>query len=175
MAVTETLGTASELTAAGIAADNLVVALYFGLLFALARNLPPEEEAAEAVRLSSFGVLGGLGVFVVMLFVCCVVCVCVQTCEPDRFPSCQSQFCHGQEGAASSSRGPRGEPWGAPSSKSNTNPALSRQPPASPALGYLQALSVSSGLCLLGTWISASLFKGAISSLPVISLLAVRW
>lgn len=47
VAVTETLGTASELTAAGIAADNLVVALYFGLLFLLARGLPPEAEEEE--------------------------------------------------------------------------------------------------------------------------------
>ena len=47
VAVTETLGTASELTAAGIAADNLVVALYFGLLFLMARGLPPEAEEQE--------------------------------------------------------------------------------------------------------------------------------
>jgi hypothetical protein len=62
----------------------------------------------------------------------------------------------------------QGEPWG-PSKTRNSGP------PDSPALGYLRALSISSGLCLLGTFVSATVFKGAISSLPVISLLAVRF
>jgi uncharacterized membrane protein len=34
--VTETLHTSAELVAAGIAADNLVVSLYFAVLFAVA-------------------------------------------------------------------------------------------------------------------------------------------
>lgn len=72
------------------------------------------------------------------------------------------------------SRQQHGEPWGGGVSPSK-NAAAARPSsfPDSPALGYLQALSISSGLCLLGTWISATVFQGAISSLPVISLLAV--
>ena len=52
VAVTETLATSSELTAAGIAADNLVVSFYFALLFMLASEYAagPEEPADEVCR-----------------------------------------------------------------------------------------------------------------------------
>jgi uncharacterized membrane protein len=42
-----------------------------------------------------------------------------------------------------------------------------------PALGYLKALSLSCVLCMVGTCVSEGLLRGAISSLPVISLLSV--
>ena len=108
VAVTETLGTSSELTAAGIAADNLVVSFYFGLLFWLARDLLPEEEGE---------------------------------------------------------RGGGGEPWAVRRKEEEEEDA--------PALGYLKALSLSSVLCLVGTVISEGLLQGAISSLPIISLLSI--
>ena len=70
MAVTETLGTASELTAAGIAADNLVVALYFGLLFALARNLPAEAEGVEGAGEVGWWVCRAFGRVLVYMKLC---------------------------------------------------------------------------------------------------------
>jgi uncharacterized membrane protein len=42
--VTETLQTSAELFAAGIAADNLVVSLYFAVLFTAASELSPAGE-----------------------------------------------------------------------------------------------------------------------------------
>lgn len=43
MAVSEALGTSPSVVAAGIAADNVICALYFTLLFALASKIPPES------------------------------------------------------------------------------------------------------------------------------------
>lgn len=152
MAVTETLGTSAELTAAGIAADNLVVALYFGLLFALARGLPPEAEEAAAGEVRGLVGRSMSGIWRVSAPFGRLISFGLQASGPS--PA-------------------KGEPWRVPP-PSNKALLSSHAASDSPALGYLQALTVSSGLCLLGTWISATLLKGAISSLPVISLLAVR-
>lgn len=116
VAVSETLGTSAELTAAGIAADNLVVSFYFGLLFWLARHILPEKEEEEA-----------------------------------------------GEGAVVGEGGER-EEWARRAMAMEADP---------PALGYLKALSLSCVLCMVGTWVSEGLLKGAISSLPIISLLSV--
>lgn len=115
VAVSETLGMSAELTAAGIAADNLVVSFYFGLLFWLARDLEPEDEVLHANGEGGGGPKG--------------------TREPVEQAT-----------------------WSA------TEP---------PALGYLKALSLASLLCMVGTWVSEGLLQGAISSIPVISLLSV--
>jgi Protein of unknown function (DUF819) len=42
VAVSEALGTSPSVVAAGVAADNVICALYFTLLFALASKIPPE-------------------------------------------------------------------------------------------------------------------------------------
>jgi len=117
VAVSETLGTSAELTAAGIAADNLVVSFYLGLLFWLARHILPEQEEEEGVG----GAVGVAG-------------------EGER------------------------EEWARRAMAMEADP---------PALGYLKALSLSCVLCMVGTWVSEGLLKGAISSLPIISLLSV--
>ncbi|XP_078173650.1 uncharacterized protein LOC144567397 isoform X1 [Carex rostrata] len=43
VAVSEALGTSASVVAAGVAADNVICALYFTLLFALATKIPPES------------------------------------------------------------------------------------------------------------------------------------
>jgi len=116
VAVSETLATSAELTAAGIAADNLVVSFYFGLLFWLARHILPEEEEEEG---QGGGVAG----------------------EGEK------------------------EEW--------VGRARVIEAADAPALGYLKALSLSCVLCMVGTWVGEGLLSGAISSLPIISLLSV--
>ncbi|GAB5034390.1 Hypothetical protein NocV09_01900120 [Nannochloropsis oceanica] len=116
VAVSETLATSAELTAAGIAADNLVVSFYFGLLFWLARRILPEEEEEEG---QGGGVAG----------------------EGEK------------------------EEW--------VGRARVIEAADAPALGYLKALSLSCVLCMVGTWVGEGLLSGAISSLPIISLLSV--
>jgi uncharacterized membrane protein len=121
VAVSETLGTSAELTAAGIAADNLVVSFYFGLLFWLARHILPEKEEEE---------------------------------EEEEAAG---------EGGVVGEGGERDE-WARRAMAIEADP---------PALGYLKALSLSCVLCMVGTWVSEGLLKGAISSLPIISLMSV--
>lgn len=42
VAVTEALGASPSIVAAGLAADNLICALYFTSIFALASSIPPD-------------------------------------------------------------------------------------------------------------------------------------
>ncbi len=42
VAVTEALGASPSIVAAGLAADNLICAVYFTTLFALASGIPPD-------------------------------------------------------------------------------------------------------------------------------------
>lgn len=42
IAITEALGVSPSVLAAGVAADNVICAIYFTLLFALASNIPSE-------------------------------------------------------------------------------------------------------------------------------------
>ncbi|GAQ88782.1 hypothetical protein KFL_004590040 [Klebsormidium nitens] len=46
VAVSEALQTSSSMVAAGLAADNLICALYFTLVFALAAGIPPDQPSA---------------------------------------------------------------------------------------------------------------------------------
>lgn len=45
VAVTEALGVSSSVVAAGLAADNLICAVYFTTLFTLASSIPAESDA----------------------------------------------------------------------------------------------------------------------------------
>lgn len=42
VAISEALGTSPSVIAAGVAADNIICALYFVVLFSLASKIPPE-------------------------------------------------------------------------------------------------------------------------------------
>ncbi|KAL3699668.1 hypothetical protein R1sor_017690 [Riccia sorocarpa] len=59
VAVTEALGTTPSIVAAGLAADNLICAIYFTTLFSLAANIPPDH-AEHGVQTEVLG-LGGQG------------------------------------------------------------------------------------------------------------------
>ncbi|XP_037423819.1 uncharacterized membrane protein YjcL-like [Triticum dicoccoides] len=48
VAISEALGTTPSVVAAGVAADNLISALYFTALFALASKIPPEPKSASS-------------------------------------------------------------------------------------------------------------------------------
>nr|BAJ89143.1 predicted protein [Hordeum vulgare subsp. vulgare] len=48
VAISEALGTTPSVVAAGVAADNLISALYFTALFALASKIPPEPNSASS-------------------------------------------------------------------------------------------------------------------------------
>lgn len=45
VAVTEALGASPSIVAAGLAADNLICAIYFTTLFALASKIPPDPSS----------------------------------------------------------------------------------------------------------------------------------
>jgi len=45
VAVTEALGASPSIVAAGLAADNLICAIYFTTLFALATSIPPDSSS----------------------------------------------------------------------------------------------------------------------------------
>lgn len=49
VAVSEALQTTPSILAAGLAADNLICAIYFTSLFALAANIPPDAPTAGTV------------------------------------------------------------------------------------------------------------------------------
>ncbi|KAL2652160.1 hypothetical protein R1flu_020288 [Riccia fluitans] len=56
VAVNEALGTSPSIVAAGLAADNLICAIYFTTLFALATNIPPDHaEHGTQEEVSGFG------------------------------------------------------------------------------------------------------------------------
>ncbi|KAJ7299633.1 hypothetical protein O6H91_Y188800 [Diphasiastrum complanatum] len=48
VAVSEALGTSSTMVASGLAADNLICAIYFTTLFTLASSIPPEASQSES-------------------------------------------------------------------------------------------------------------------------------
>ncbi|KAM3196754.1 hypothetical protein ACQJBY_072450 [Aegilops geniculata] len=50
VAISEALGTTPSVVAAGVAADNLISALYFTALFALASKIPPEPKSATSTE-----------------------------------------------------------------------------------------------------------------------------
>lgn len=47
VAISEALGVSSSVLAAGLAADNVICAVYFTTLFALASKVPPEASASS--------------------------------------------------------------------------------------------------------------------------------
>ncbi|BBM98957.1 hypothetical protein MPTK1_1g17530 [Marchantia polymorpha subsp. ruderalis] len=56
VAVSEALGTTPSIVAAGLAADNLICAIYFTTLFALAANIPPDaSKPGEPEAILGFG------------------------------------------------------------------------------------------------------------------------
>ncbi|KAJ0099099.1 hypothetical protein Patl1_20195 [Pistacia atlantica] len=50
VAISEALGVSPSVLAAGVAADNVITAIYFMILFALASKIPPEASAASDVH-----------------------------------------------------------------------------------------------------------------------------
>lgn len=46
VAISEALGMSASVLAAGVAADNVICAIYFMVLFALASKIPPEATAS---------------------------------------------------------------------------------------------------------------------------------
>lgn len=46
VAIAEALGVSRSVLAAGLAADNVICAVYFTTLFALAANIPPEAASS---------------------------------------------------------------------------------------------------------------------------------
>lgn len=48
VAISEALGTSPSVVAAGVAADNVICAIYFMVLFALASKIPPEASASSS-------------------------------------------------------------------------------------------------------------------------------
>ena len=119
--VAETLHTSAELVAAGIAADNLVTAIYFATLFGLSNDIPPEKEEAAVQQLQE------------------------------------------QEGGDTEK-----------ANGGNILKLINKQKEETPpGLDYLKALTISSAICLVGTFASDVFLKGSISSLPIISLVAV--
>lgn len=48
VAIAEALGVSRSVLAAGLAADNVICAVYFTTLFALAANIPPEAVSATS-------------------------------------------------------------------------------------------------------------------------------
>lgn len=47
VAISDALGVSPSILAAGLAADNVICALYFTTLFALASKVPPEASASN--------------------------------------------------------------------------------------------------------------------------------
>ncbi|XP_050223310.1 uncharacterized protein LOC126673272 isoform X1 [Mercurialis annua] len=56
VAISEALGTSASVVAAGIAADNVICAIYFMALFALASKIPPEASASTTELLTGIPV-----------------------------------------------------------------------------------------------------------------------
>lgn len=48
VAISDALGVSSSVLAAGLAADNVICAVYFTTLFALASKIPPENSTSAA-------------------------------------------------------------------------------------------------------------------------------
>ncbi|PIA34266.1 hypothetical protein AQUCO_03800094v1 [Aquilegia coerulea] len=58
VAVSEALGVSPSVLAAGIAADNVICAIYFTSLFALASNIPPEPSTSTNDRMDTESIPG---------------------------------------------------------------------------------------------------------------------
>lgn len=55
VAISEALGVSPSVLAAGVAADNVICALYFMVLFALASKIPPEAlRSTNGMKFSSY-------------------------------------------------------------------------------------------------------------------------
>ncbi|KAJ0042026.1 hypothetical protein Pint_17521 [Pistacia integerrima] len=59
VAISEALGVSPSVLAAGVAADNVITAIYFMILFALASKIPPEASAASGVEMDTESNSGG--------------------------------------------------------------------------------------------------------------------
>lgn len=60
IAISEALGVSSSVLAAGVAADNVICAIYFMVLFALASKIPPESSASNSdVEMDMLSTSGG--------------------------------------------------------------------------------------------------------------------
>ncbi|KAF9602340.1 hypothetical protein IFM89_026545 [Coptis chinensis] len=78
VAVSEALGVSPSVLAAGIAADNVVCAIYFALLFTLASKIPPEVSTSandslvdtESIPSNKLPVLGTAGAIAVSFGIC---------------------------------------------------------------------------------------------------------
>lgn len=54
VAISDALGVSSSVLAAGLAADNVICAVYFTTLFALASNIPAESSTSVDGAINSF-------------------------------------------------------------------------------------------------------------------------
>ncbi|KAF9602581.1 hypothetical protein IFM89_029880 [Coptis chinensis] len=78
VAVSEALGVSPSVLAAGIAADNVVCAIYFALLFTLASKIPPEVSTSandslvdtQSIPSNKLPVLGTAGAIAVSFGIC---------------------------------------------------------------------------------------------------------
>jgi len=131
--VTETLHTSAELVAAGIAADNVVCAIYFASLFGLAGSIPAEDDTVVVIGQTPAAITTALGG--------------EEEEEEEESEKVNSE---------------------------NIIQVIDKQSHETPVgLGYLKALTISSSICLIGTFFSEVVLKGSISSLPIISMAAV--
>ncbi|KAK0598656.1 hypothetical protein LWI29_036694 [Acer saccharum] len=59
VAISEALGVSPSVLAAGVAADNVICAIYFMALFALASKIPPEASSTDSVEMDTESDSGG--------------------------------------------------------------------------------------------------------------------
>lgn len=82
--VAETLGISSSAQAAGLAADNLICAVYFATLYALARGIPPDTNAADPnadlreEQQKTITVLHGTSALAISFVICYVGVACAK-------------------------------------------------------------------------------------------------